>query len=512
VATQEADTLIIGSGVAGTTVARELVEAGQRVTIVERGGLMSWQDQMDKFERSLPQPDHDAWESASPTAVHNHEVDPDGVFWPWTYIYGVGGSTNRWAGTSPVFLPEDFEMQSRFGVMRDWPISYEDLLPDYNRAMEVMAVSGGENDLMPGAKFALPAHPFSPQDEAVAPYLQPFIPLPQSRPSKAVDGVPACCHSGRCQLCPVNARFSVLNRLGWVFDRPEVELLINTIASRLISDASGRRIDAVECVDRDGFRFQIKAKRVVVAANGIESAGLMLRSGLDHGDTGLHLFDHRNAKVVFRTKANVKPGRGYSLVTGASYLYYTGDFRRERAATLLLPFNPGPPRKILFDGIVDGLASGRSGRTLRREVVDRWERTVAMDMYIDDVPDRNNRVTLSSERDSFGIPRNKVRWSEPTEYLNKAVAHIVEDLPRRLRGLGAFDANFEPFPIGAHLLGTLRMGTDPDAVVDPDLRHHRRENLWVSGGAVMPTYSPAHPTLTIGALGTRLGRHLAEEV
>ena len=54
----------------------------------------------------------------SPTAVHNHEVDPEGIYWDWDYLYGVGGTTNHWTGTTPMFLPEDFEMKSRYGVMR----------------------------------------------------------------------------------------------------------------------------------------------------------------------------------------------------------------------------------------------------------------------------------------------------------------------------------------------------------------------------------------------------------
>jgi len=61
------------------------------------------------------------------------------------------------------------------------------------------------------------------------------------------------------------------------------------------------------------------------------------------------------------------------------------------------------------------------------------------------------------------------------------------------------------------LLGALRMGQDRDAVVDPDLRHVRYENLFIAGGAVFPTVAAAGPTLTIAGLALRLGQMLAIE-
>jgi choline dehydrogenase-like flavoprotein len=494
-----ADTVIVGSGIAGAMVAAELAEAGRTCTIVERGAMVPWEDQARRL----------AWEDDTPTAEHNHEIDPRGIDWPWTYVYGVGGTTNRWAGTSPRFLPEDFEMRSRYGIMRDWPITYGELLPHYRRAEELMAVAGPSTELMPGGPFAQPPHPLSPQDRAVAPHLAPFIALPQSRPSRPSGGVPACCGSARCQLCPVNARMSVLNRLGATLDRPEVELMTNTIAARLVGDRSGRRIDAVECVTADEERLRLEGRRVVVAANGIESAVLLLRSGLEHGDTGRYLFDHRNAKLVLRTRRPVGPARGASLVTGASYAYYAGAPRERRAAALLLPFNPGPSTGNLFEALVSGVLEGRDGASMRRELADEWERTLTLDVYLDDLPDRRSGIRLAARRDPFGLPLNLIRYERETAYQRRAVAHLIEDVPRRLRALGADSGRFQYVPLGAHSLGTLRMGTDPDAVVDPDQRHHRRENLFVSGGAVFPTFSPTHPTLTIAALGVRLGRLLA---
>jgi choline dehydrogenase-like flavoprotein len=155
------------------------------------------------------------------------------------------------------------------------------------------------------------------------------------------------------------------------------------------------------------------------------------------------------------------------------------------------------------------LVEGRRGSQVRDEVVDEWERTIRLVASPDELPSPANRVTLSPRTDRFGLPLNRVHLAEPSEYQERALRRLLDDLPRRLAPLGVRDVE-TTYPIaGAHLLGTLRMGTDDGAVVDPDCRHRRFDNLFVSGGAVFPAMSPAHPTLTIAALAIRLGESLA---
>lgn len=499
--TIEADTVIIGSGVAGVLVAQELARRGQQVTIVERGSLVPWKQSIQTYR----------YESDSPTARHNDEDAPNGERWELQYVYGVGGSCNHWTGQSPRFLPEDFEMRSRYGVMVDWPISYEELLPHYQGAERAMAIAGGHNDLMPGAGFPLPAPPLSPQDRSLAPYLHPFIALPQARPTRPVGERPACCGSARCDLCPVNARFSVLNGLGSVLEQPEVRLIKDTIAARLVKARTGRQVAELECINAGKERTTIVANRFVVAANAIESPALLLRSQIDTQATGRYFSTRRSTVMELRTRKPVGPGRGASRNTGGSYAYYRGDFRTRRVAALLSPVNFGASHAMSRSIIAD-IVAGTSANKLRKRAVASWERTIVVDVTLEDEPDPSNTVALSPKKDSFGIPLNRVRITGGSRaYEERAIDHLTQDLPKRLRPIGARDVSFTLKNEGAHLLGSLRMGRESEGVVDRDLRHHGFDNLFVVGGSVFPTYSASHPTLTIAALAVRLGRMLARE-
>ena len=500
----EADVAIIGSGISGVLVARELMRAGKRVTMLERGAPTSWEEQIEAYTDKGPP----TVEGNSLGARHNDENASDGVDWRWEYVYALGGTCNHWVGVSSRFLPEDFEMRSRYGVFVDWPIAYDDLEPHYEEAERILGVAGGDNELIPGARPPLPPHSLSSQDRALAPHLPPFVEAWQARPSEAVGGRPPCCGSARCELCPINSRFSVLNGLEDVLADDRLDLRTGTVAARLVPGATGQNISRIDLIGSDGEPGELHAKNVVVAANAIESAGLLLRSEISGGPVGRYFSSRESVTLSVLTRTPLGVGTGATKSTGASYAYYTGGFRSKRSAALLLVENIGRPEPML-DGVAAGLAAGSSGQALRDEVVGRWDRTATFSVVIEDEPRPENAVTLSSDKDALGLPLNRVRY-RPGEYEERTLGHLVRDVPRRLSALGATDARLLRLPTGAHLLGTLRMGEDAQtSVVDRDLRHHRLDNLYVAGGAVFPTYAATHPTLTIAALALRLGRSLA---
>jgi len=251
----------------------------------------------------------------------------------------------------------------------------------------------------------------------------------------------------------------VLNGFGDVLEHSRVRLLDETIAVRLIPAASGSRIARLECVDAKGVRRELYGSRFVVAANGIESPALLIRSGITDGDTGRYIADHPTGQLVIRSRKPVGPGRGSSLITGVSYAYGTGRLRQRRAAIVLSPRNTGV--ELGSTGIVEGLVDGKSGRALRRHVTAEWERTLGLWTLSEDLPNPRNRVALSPQRDRFGIPRTRILFSGLTEYANRAARNLVDDIPRRLAPLGVRDVSFSHYQGGRSFARRASHGTRP---------------------------------------------------
>jgi len=499
----EADVAIVGSGVCGLLAAWGPLQAGQRVAMLERGALKTHAEQLADGE----------WAADVPGARPNNETAPGTPPYPWSYVYGVGGSTLHWAGATPRFSDTDFKMRSSYGVMVDWPLSPAELSPYYRGAEEALGVAGaperpgaaGPEPRLPGAR-ALPAHPLSQMDRRVAPHLGPFRPLPQARPSKPLQGRPACCGSATCELCPVDARFSPLNGLRAVLEHPGLDLREQTVAAKLRRGPDGRTIEAIETIGRDGATAEVRAKRFVLAASGFENPAILLRSDLQRPAVGRYLFDHGHTTLTVRLRRDLQPGRGDSLSTGLSEAFREGRFRSHRSAAILSPFNPGASLAPL---LIEGVSAREDGDALRERVLADWTRTLPLDVLTEDVPQASRRVTLAANRDSFGMPLNSVAYPGPTRYELDGIAHTIDAVRRRLSPLGARSVEAAPGPRGGHLLGTCRMGSGDDAVVDGEMRHLDFDNLFVAGGSAFPTYSPVHPTLTIAALALRLGALLA---
>lgn len=501
--TVEADLVVVGSGVSGLLASWRPLQRGLRVVMLERGALKNHAEQLADGQ----------WAADVPGAEPNDETAPGTPSYPWSYVYGVGGSTLHWAGAALRFHAADFKMRSSFGVMEDWPLSLVELEPFYAQAEAALGVAGAPSAGstpaglgIPGAR-ALPPHPLSPIDEAVAPHLRPFVPLPQARPSRAIQGRPPCCGSAVCELCPVDSRFSPLNGLAGVLEHPGLDLREQTVAARLRVGAAGE-VEGVETIEPGGGRTLVRGKRYVLAANGIENPGLLLRSGLDGPAVGRYLFDHGHTTVTVTLRKELEPGVGDSLSTGLVEAFREGSFRSERSAAILSPYNPGAPISPLLS---DGVVAREGGKDVRAGALSRWRRTVPFDMLTEDVPRPDRRVTLSPNRDSFGLPLNRTAYPPPGPYERAGIDAAVAALRKRLAPLGVEAIEAGPGPQGGHLMGTCRMSAGGEGVVDGEMRHLEVENLFVAGSSAFPTYAPVHPTLTIAALALRLGEQLARE-
>ena len=461
-ASAAAEFVIVGSGVSGLLTARELVRAGREVLVLERGERLSHEQQVAEIRHVAD----------VPSTRDNHEVAPGTRAYPWKYLYGVGGTTLHWAGVSPRLLPSDFELRTRFGVGRDWPISYADLEPSYAEAERALGVAGAPTPCFP-ARSTCPSHRIRSR-RSIASSARRFTPTTRcrrlARRSRSTAARP-CCAAAHCSLCPVNARYSALHTLSdaKLEQSDGFALRTRTVAARL--RLRGGAVHEIEAFDDRGDPVIVRARTVVLAANGIENPAILLRSGLDEPDLGRYLFDHEHRLVEVEIDRPSGAGRGSSLSTGISYAYADGDFRSRRGSMIVYPLNEGVS---MAEHLIAEVAAGRSGADLRRNALERYNRTIAFDVLGEDLPRRERFVELSPSKDSFGLPLNRIAYPVDSPYLQRSLDLLNEDLPRRMRRLGARIARIElpAGSIGAHLLGGCYMG-DRDGVVNRNLRHHR---------------------------------------
>lgn len=490
--TRPAENLVVGSGITGLLVARELLAAGQEVTIVERGPLRLDADSLPAAQR----------EARLASTTHNTGPTPRKGGHPWLYGYAFGGSSLTWSGVAPRLLPSDFETRSRFGFGRDWPIDYDDLLPYFQETERVMGVSGATSKLFPGTD-AYPSPPADPSavDRMLGPLLEPFEPLPVARPKLHSHGYPPPLAGG---IDTVEPSFTMLEVARELVGSEGLTIVDRSAAARLRT--SGGSVTGVECVSADGSHSEISTRRVIAAAHGIENAALLLRSDLVGSAVGRWLSAHSHVVLELELDRQIDHADAQTRDSRVSYAWTEGEWRSERASAIVIPFNPG---LLVREGVVEGLANGREGKALRREMSERFARTAVVYASLEDVPREDRFVELSSSRDALGLPRSEVRFPPDSDYVERGIQQVCRGLEERLAPLGARVVGRGFGGRGGHMLGTCFMGAE--GVVDENLRHHDIDNLYLAGGSAFPTYSALHPTVTIAALALRLGGHLARD-
>ncbi len=397
----------------------------------------------------------------------------------WNFTIGLGGGTNCWFGQSPRFHPSDFHLRTRYGVSQDWPLTYDELERFYIEAERKMSVSGSDEmaAVLPrSAPFPLPAHVMTSVDRALRRAQPQFhFPIATARASIATGERSRCCATARCSQCPVDAKFTFENGFKNLAAHPTVEF--RTAAEVTHLDVANGRAQGVRY--RSGEReFSARGDLVVLGANAIHSAAILLRSGVEHPLTGAGI----NEQVGYTAEAfigGIDNFDGSTITTGLNYMLYDGDFRKTSGAALVYFENRWP----------NGL----------RADYGRWRQLVPLTVAVEDLPQDENRVTL----DKDDMPR--VTHAAVSAYAQRGVERSLAGLAAMLEPLHVERLEFlEMRPTESHIQGTLRMGTArDDSVIDAGQVHHDVRNLVVVGSAVFPSCPPANPSLTVAALSLR---------
>ncbi len=499
------DAVIVGAGVAGAIAAKQLSEQGKKVLILEAGTgksltLEGFQSHVDTFygtvtkNANAPYPKNS--NALSPTdGFYNYFEEQGPLPLSGSYTRVLGGTTMHWEGKTLRMLPEDFELQSKYGHGLDWPVSYEELMPYYRQAEYELGVSGsveGQKGLgIPFTEdyvFPMEELPPSYLDQKVREKIHgttvdldgEIIPLelstfPQGRNSvpnpdykysnrgrefvpKGIPTQSTVEYGERCQgnancvpICPVQAKYDALKTLKTIAFPENVHLLSQAVAYKVEVGANGR-VAAIHYKKYDNRESDTHTDEVVrggektifvLAAGAVENAKLMLGSNLPDLNPlmGCHLMDHPFL-LAWGLMPEVTGTMRGPLVTSGIGTFRRGAFRHNQCVFSMDIHNDGwgwsgTGATDIVREVVD--QEGKYGSELRQELISRISRQILLAFMCELPANPNNRVTIDPQYvDKLGIYRPVIHFDVP-EYCKKTFAYCRELSKTIFERLGAED-------------------------------------------------------------------------
>jgi choline dehydrogenase-like flavoprotein len=515
---EPAEVVIVGSGMAGSTLAVELARAGFDVLTLEAGPERCVADMVSSqiWSRRL------RWAGAPIEG----EGDLTGAL-TFGMGWGTGGAGLHWYGNWYRFQENDFKERSVWGPGLDWPIEYGDLQGAYDRAEREFGVSG-DRAREPWGPPA-DAYPMPPLQEL----LQTRVlrkgfearglrtaPNSQAINSRAFQGRVACILDGWCDAgCPIGALANPL-----VLQWPKafaagVRLRNDSEVTRVTTDAAGRRVTGVEYRDASGGAHLQPAGLVIVACHTIPNVRLLLLSanaahpnGLANrsGLLGRHFMSHPSISVFGLFDQPTQPHLGLSggnLVSRDGY----DDKRPGPGAFGSRCWVAGQAAKP--NGLL-GIAVTRPDLygTALQDFLHRATRHFGqMTAFCEETSLAENRVELSTtSRDRHGLPAARVINRLPAENAARVALARDEGL-EILRAAGANEVWAGPTAAIHQVGGTVMGRSADDSVANSYGQTHEIENLFIAGASLFPTIAAVNPTGTLSALALRTADYIISE-
>ncbi len=550
----EYDVCIVGSGAGGGMAAYALTKAGARVVMLEAGG--EW------FASRNSQMLMPAF--ASPRRGASTRIRPFGEFdacdggWdiegePYTVASGskfnwwrgrmLGGRTNHWGRISLRFGPDDFRGKSKDGLGEDWPISYDDVAPYYDRVDDLIGVFGSREGLRnhPDGNF----HP-APRPRCYELLVKKTsdklgitcIPSRLSIITKPINGRQACHYCGQCNRgCSVKANFSSPDVLiAPALQTGKLTLITNAMAREVTVGKDGLATGVAYIDKKSNSDKHVRAKIVVLAASACESARLLLNSrssrfpqglGNSSGWVGKGLTDTTGTDVAGFIPSMVDHVPHNEDGVGGMHVYMPWwldnaklDF--PRGYHIEVWGGLGQPSYGFMGGIHNYPGGGGYGKSLKDDYRKYYGATIGFSGRGEMIPNADSYLDIDPTTvDQWGIPVPRFHWKWTDAEYNQ-VKHMQETFRALIAEMGG--QVFSPMPgkeqnygISAggqiiHELGCVQMGASPkNSVLNANCQAHDCRNLFVADGGPFVTQADKNPTWTILALAWRTADYITQQ-
>ena len=584
----EYDVVIVGSGAAGGQTAYTCTMSGAKVLMLEAGRNYDPVRETPMFQTNAQAPLRGTNTPDKPYGFHDATVDggwqvpgepytnasddPARAFWWWRPRM-LGGRTNHWGRISLRNGPYDFKPRSRDGLGFDWPISYEDVAPYYDKAEMLVGVFGTneglENtpDSPPGClqpapalrageqlararakKLGLPVVPIhravltTKQDASVLPAkLHPNNPTAQRILADAMRQRQACFWATPCgRGCSIKANYqSTTVHLPPALATGNLDIVANAMAREVVTDASGRATGVIYIDKTTGQEAIARGRVIVLAASSASSVQILLNSqsarfpqGLANssGKVGKYIMDSVGASLGGHVPALEDLPPHNEDGAGGAHAYVPWWLYKEQLAGKLgfargyhIEFASGKRMPAMGTGAgLEHLTGGSYGRKFKEDVRRYYGATIGFAGRGEMIPNDDCYADLDPKvKDKWGIPvlRFHWKWSEhelkQAAHMEQTFASIIEAMGGKVRAKAKTDGSkaIEPGGKIIHEVGGTIMGADPKtSVTNKWGQTWDVKNLFITDGGPFCSNADKNPTLTIMALAWRASDHLLDEL
>jgi choline dehydrogenase-like flavoprotein len=511
------EVLIIGSGASGGMAAYTLTKLGVKCLMLDAGPAIDFERHRtlravhDLPYRGFGRPgrfphvtqasefDANLWadEKQNP-----YTYAPDEPYY-WVRIRSLGGKTTRWGRASWRLSDYEFKGKDHDGFGDNWPVSYKDLAPFYDRVEPIFRVSGRKEG------FAqIPDGVFLPDESTDSTSVQRFLGACKAQ------NVPTT----KQRRSTGTLASSVNLLLPDAMATGNLTIVPNAVVREITRDPKTGLANGVHFLDRLSKRdYHVPARVVVVGASALESVRLLLNSGElgnSSGTLGRYLFDQFYVKnVVTAIVPEAKGGKGpRGLMGGGGYIPRFRNLQTKEKKFI---------RGYAYDFGSGGTPQARLlpsyGEAMLKEMADLQNTAFGMTTMGEVLPRYENHCVINKEvKDEWGIPALHIshKYTDNEFEMAKDSMEVAASLCKAA-GFEVLSKHWQMVPPGEsiHELGGCRMGSSPKtSVLNSFNQTHDVKNVYVMDGSAFVSGGSQNPTLTILALAMRASEHIAEQM